>query len=115
MHIKERKSHQITVRMTEQLFQKLLREAGSGKDLPDIIRRKLDEESLHLRTLESLKTSLEAVLSILKDHCLDSAAVEIRMKKIVEGYTDEKKIEEANAIRKAMEDKINKFSKVESV
>ncbi|RYZ84626.1 MAG: hypothetical protein EOP04_17650 [Proteobacteria bacterium] len=108
------KSSQITLRLKSADYEKLLLEAGSAREVPELIRRKLDQNSSQLKILQSIESTLDVLLRISKEHCLDSIPTEVRMKRILAGFDEDKKLDEVNEIRREIEKKLTKITNYEA-
>lgn len=88
-------SERVDLRVTPEMYAVLLSEAGGDpRRVPDVVRKKLVSSLLNLDDVRLLKAQQAMTLALLKELFLDQAPVLSRMRGIVDGLGEEKKLAE---------------------
>ena len=108
--MKKKLSNQITLRLSNEMYEDLLKSAGSPEDIPELIRNRLVGAESTSSALKLLEKQQEAQIQILTDLALDLVPIQVRMRKIVQGFEDPQKREaELAEVRNHLENKIKKI------
>ncbi len=96
----------IDLRLSTETYNALLIEAGgNSRDVPDLIRTKLDEAIRGKTHAHETRAALKFIVEMLKRLYIDDAPVLARILGMVDGYTEEKKREESTRLTRIKVDR----------